>query len=60
MNSDVKTNSDEVIPVYLCDPERNHKCTKKNCGESCFWTVHKEYGLSEKPVKYIRSLGENK
>ena len=59
MNSDLKAKDGEIIPVYLCDPEKNLECSKENCGEYCFWTKHKEYGLSEKPVKYIRRLGEN-
>ena len=49
--------------IYQCDPERNHVCSKTNCGwlkngmSVCFETKHEEHAaLDEKGVPIVTDI----
>ena len=49
--------------IYQCDPERNHVCSKTNCGwlkngmAVCFNTSHEKYAaLDEKGVPIVADI----
>ena len=36
------------IPVYLCDPKKNHSCSKSYCHKNnlrCYMTLNSEYAV---------------
>lgn len=47
-----KIKKPEVLPVYLCDPEKNVYCQgrykKGHCGTVCFCTTHPELSVDGK------------
>lgn len=42
-----------IIPIYRCDPDKNTKCPKTNCGHmyqdgfGCFNTFDREFALTD-------------
>lgn len=44
------------IPLYLCDPNKNKKCSKTSCQTYCFSTFRKQF--AKKPLKIMKPKDE--
>ena len=54
-----------MTTFYMCNPERNPVCSKKDCGwlkngkAMCFETVHEEYAaLDETGRPFVTNMGK--
>lgn len=52
-------NDEKKYTLYLCDPQKNTECPKRNCQipDGCFLTIKKEFAVTdEKRMEDIKKL----
>ena len=43
IKSEILVEADKVLTIFVCDPEKNVECNKRECGKECKMTTNIKY-----------------